>query len=206
MNTLHFFLVALVTTLLVPAMASAQQPTTPTQNPSAQQNVPQAVQQAERDVERTARRYRIGVHGGVGLDPELIVVAVHGAIGPIFRPAIQFRPSVEVGVGELTTMMAVNLDVLYSFNSSVGDDRWTPYAGAGPTFGLSHRGFETEEGDKVDENGVPTDRSRFDFSDTDFNGGVNFIVGMRRVSGMFFEMRSTAWGVSNVRLLAGGSF
>ena len=46
------------------------------------------------------------------------------------------------------------------------------------------------------------DPNRFDFSDTDFNGGMNFIVGMRKRSGVFFEMRATAWGVSNIRLLA----
>jgi hypothetical protein len=53
-----------------------------------------------------------------------------------------------------------------------------PYVGAGPTFGLSHRGFETDDVDKV--NGVDDEDSpnRFDFSDTDFNGGMNFIVGM----------------------------
>ena len=36
--------------------------------------------------------------------------------------------------------------------------------------------------------------------------GMNFIVGMRKRSGVFFEMRATAWGVSNIRLLAGFSF
>ena len=54
--------------------------------------------------------------------------------------------------------------------------------------------------------GVGHDRGRFDFSDTDLDGGMNFIVGMRRQSGMFFEMKATAWGVSNVRLLAGFNF
>ena len=80
---------------------------------------------------------------------------------------------------------------------------------------MSHRGFETEAGDNVDIDGPddiddPTDdeedQSRFDFSDTDFNGGVNFIVGMRKQSGVFFEMKATAWGVSNIRLLAGFGF
>jgi hypothetical protein len=63
--------------------------------------------------------------------------------------------------------------------------------------------------DNVDVDGIPDtleDRGRFDFSDTDFNGGMNFIVGMRQPNGMFFEMKATAWGVSNVRLLAGFNF
>ena len=33
--------------------------------------------------------------------------------------------------------------------------------------------------------------------------GMNFIVGMRKRSGVFFEMRATALGVSNIGLLAG---
>jgi len=37
-------------------------------------------------------------------------------------------------------------------------------------------------------------------------GGMNFIVGTRKRSGAFFEMKATAWGVSNVRLLAGFNF
>ena len=56
-------------------------------------------------------------------------------------------------------------------------------------------------------NGTTTGIGNFTtFSDTDFNGGVNFIVGMRRQNGAFFEMRATAWGVSNIRLLAGFNF
>jgi hypothetical protein len=39
-----------------------------------------------------------------------------------------------------------------------------------------------------------------------FEGGVNFIVGARRPSGMFLEMKATAYGVSNVRLLMGFNF
>jgi len=35
---------------------------------------------------------------------------------------------------------------------------------------------------------------------------MNFIVGMRKTRGAFFEMRATAWGVSNIRLLAGFNF
>jgi hypothetical protein len=175
----------------------------------AQQNVPPAAQRAAADAEQTARRFGVGVQGGVGLDPEIINLGAHAAFGPIFRPNLQIRPGVEFGLGELTTMFGVNIDVLYTIPGVTSDTRWLPYVGAGPNFSLSHRGFETEEGDDVDldGDGVEEDRpGRFDFGDTDFNGGMNFIVGMRRPSGMFFEMKATAWGVSNVRLLAGFNF
>ena len=175
----------------------------------AQQNVPAAGQQAEADVESAVERFGVGLQGGVGLDPEIIDFAVHATFGPVFRPTLQFRPGIEFGLGEVTTVFGINLDLLYTIPGFTSETRWLPYVGAGPNFGLSHRGFETDDGDNVDVDGVPDDvedRSRFDFSDTDFNGGMNFIVGMRRQTGMFFEMKATAWGVSNVRLLAGFNF
>lgn len=193
----------------LPLVSSAQQ-TAPRGAAVEQGNVPPAVQRAEDAIEETARRFRLGVQGGIGLDPELIDVGVHAMIGPVFRPAVTFRPGLELGIGEITTLLAVNLDVLYAFSRSRGDTGWSPYVGAGPTFGLSHRGFGTDDGEHVDidgvEQSVPGERSRFDFSDTDFNGGMNFIVGMRKQNNMFFEMKATAWGVSNIRLLAGISF
>jgi hypothetical protein len=192
--------------LLCPYVASAQQggvaspqQTSPQQTSPQQTNVPAGVRQAEDAVERTVRRFRIGVEGGVGLDPELIVFGVHGAFAPIFRRDIEFRPGLEFGVGEVTTAFGINLDVLYFLPSSRGA-RWMPYAGAGPNFGVSHRGFETDEEDDVE------DRNRFDFSDTDFDAGFNFIAGVRNANGVFLEMKATIHGVSNVRLLGGFNF
>jgi len=62
---------------------------------------------------------------------------------------------------------------------------------------------DVDEIDHVD--GSVDTSNRFDFSDTDFNAGMNFIVGMRK-SRMFFEMKATAWGVANIRLVAGYNF
>jgi hypothetical protein len=175
----------------------------------AQQNVPPAARQAEAEVESAVERFGVGVQGGIGLDPEVINFGAHATFGPIFRPRVQFRPGVEFGLGELTTVFGLNMDVLYTFAGTTGETGWRPYVGAGPNFSLSHRGFETEDGDNVDVDGVPgnlVERGRFDFSDTDMTGGMNFIVGMRRPNGMFFEMKGTAWGVSNIRLLSGFNF
>lgn len=198
--------------ILVPNVVGAQQvAASPTGVALAQENVPAAAQRAEADAERIARRFRVGVQGGVGLDPEILDVGVHATFGPLFNPSISVRPVLELGVGEITTLLGINIDVLYAFPGYTRDTQWIPYVGAGPNFGLSHRGFETEDVDNVDTDG-PDDvddddePSRFDFSDTDFNGGVNFIVGMRKQNGVFFEMKATAWGVSNIRLLAGFNF
>ena len=172
----------------------------------AQQNVPPAVQRAGEQVEDAVDRFGVGVQGGIGLDPEIIDFGAHATFGPLFRPTLQLRPGIEFGLGEVTTLFGINIDVLYTIPGFTSETRWLPYVGAGPNFGLSHRGFETDDVDNVDTDGDTDGPSRFDFSDTDFSGGMNFIVGMRRQNGMFFEMKATAWGVSNVRLLAGFNF
>ena len=163
--------------------------------------MPADIRQAEDTVERAVKRFRIGIAGGVGMDPELIMVGAHGTFGPIFEQGFEFRPGVELGVGEVTTLFGINLDVLYTLPGSRGTRGWSPYIGAGPNFSLSHRGFDTTDGHGEDE-----ERNRFDFSDTDFEGGVNFIAGARHRNGMFLELKATAYGVSNVRLLAGFNF
>ena len=165
-------------------------------------------------VAREAHKFGFGVVGGVGLDPELIDVGAHATFGPLFKRDLVFRPGLEVGVGEITTVLNINLDFIYTFTDEKEPSGLSPYIGVGPAFGLSHRGFSTEETDHVTTSGTTTTTAtattttpnRFNFSDTDFNGGLNFIVGMRKANGVFFEMRATAWGVSNIRLLAGYNF
>jgi hypothetical protein len=166
-----------------------------------QSNVPAQVRQVEDDIERAARRFGLGVQAGVGIDPELIMFGAHGTFGPIFRRGIDFRPGIEFGLGEVTTMFAINLDVLYTLPGSVAGERWAPYVGVGPNFALSHVGF-----DSADEDDDGEDRNRFDFGDTDFEGGFNFVAGARNRNGMFLEMKATAYGVTNVRLLVGYTF
>lgn len=164
----------------------------------AQDNVPAAAQRAESDVEQTVRRFGIGAQAGVGLNPELIDFGVHGTFGPIFSRAVQFRPEVEVGIGELTTRFGINLDVTYTFSGITRDTRWTPYVGAGPNFTLSHTGLSNAD--------IPNESSRFNFGDTSFKPGFEFIAGARRRSGLFFEMNASAYGITNVRLLTGFNF
>jgi hypothetical protein len=180
-------------------------------------NTPAAAVQAQQDIEAAVERFGVGVVAGLGLDPELVMFGGHAQFGPIFNRNVSFRPGVELGIGEVTTMFGINLDVLYRLPGTTRSSRWMPYVGVGPTFGLSHRGFETDEGDKVTINGVTTtsatgttsttiQNSRFDFGDTDFEGGANFLAGARNQRGMFFELKATAWGVSNIRFLAGFNF
>jgi hypothetical protein len=209
-NKVAIELLAFSTVLVIPSSAFAQQQNGngPALRPDAtyismfqQTNVPAAARQAEDTVERAVRRFRIGVSAGAGLDPELVMFGAHGAFGPIFNPSVEFRPGVEFGVGEVTTAFGINLDVLYVLPGTARGARWTPYVGGGPNFSLSHRGFESDDESDDDE-----DRNRFDFSDTDFEPGFNFFAGARTQNGMFLEMKSTAYGVSKIRILVGFNF
>ena len=192
--------VALIVAWMMPSLALAQQERTgqPARYlGAAQANVPAA--QAQSGVEDFVERFGIGIEGGVGLDPELIVFGAHGTFAPIFHPRVEFRPGIDFGIGELTTAFGVNLDVLYRLPGSAG--RWRPYFGAGPNFALSHRDLNVDDiDDEIDE------PSRFDFSDTDFETGFNFIAGARTAGGLFVEMKATAYGVTNIRLLVGFNF
>ena len=208
MTSLRIFMVLTALSVLsVDALAQQNTGASPSrtsfEKAAAQQgtptNVPTGAVQAENKVEEAVRRFRIGVQGGIALDPELIDFGAHAAFGPIFKSGVDFRPGFEFGLGEVTTLFGINLDVLYTLPGSTGSTRWTPYVGAGPNFALSHRSIDTTDDPEADED------SRFDFSDTDFETGFNFIAGVRSRR-IFFEMKATAYGVSTVRLLGGFNF
>lgn len=113
----------------------------------------------------------------------------------------------ELAFGEITTLLGWNIDVLYSLPGITPLARWAPYVGAGPNFSFSHRGVDEEDflsDGAVDETG--DDGGRFDFSQWDWNNGLNFIVGARSPNGTFFELKATAYGTADIRMLAGFEF
>jgi hypothetical protein len=157
--------------------------------------VPPDVRRLESQIERQARRYRAGVEVGAALDPELVSLDAFATLGPFFSRNAYFRPNLEFAFGEVTTLFGIHLDGIYTLPGVTRSMRWAPYVGAGPTFSFSHRGFEDQQ-----------DGQRFDFGEFEWHNGVNFIVGARNPNGVFFEMKSTAWGAANIRLLGGFEF
>ena len=158
--------------------------------------VPDDVRRLEKQIARQARRFRTGVRAGAGLDPEILNVGVHAAMGPFFNDDIWFRPNAEFGFGEVTTMFAINLEAIYRLPVTSRQSQWMVYAGAGPGFNFISRNFEdAQEGNRD-----------IDFSELDFEAGLNFLVGVERRSGMFMEFKASAYSSPDVRFLVGYNF
>lgn len=166
------------------------------EQPPTEEPVPASVRQVENQIARGFRRYGAGFRAGVALDPELISIGVHATLGPFFTRQLLFRPNFEFAYGELTTLVAINLEGIYRLNPTLSPTRWTPYAGGGPSFGFSHLGFSTPTG---------SERS-FDFGDFDFKAGLNLLAGVEKGNGVFVELKTTLYTSPHLRLLVGITF
>lgn len=62
--------------------------------------------QLDQDIQRDARRLQAGVRAGVAMDPELLLIGVQAQLG--LTSNVFFRPSVDFGWGEVTSMFGFN--------------------------------------------------------------------------------------------------
>jgi len=156
--------------------------------------VPESVRNVESDIKREARRWRLGVRAGAAFDPELFMFGVHSQMGPVFSPHIFFRPSAEFAFGEVTDLIALNLEVVYRFPSSTERRNWSPYVGAGPAFTFLHQNFQMGR--------------NIDFGNFDFDTGFNILAGMQSRRGTFFEAKTSLWArpAPVLRLIVGYNF
>jgi hypothetical protein len=165
--------------------------------PGATEAVPQSVRNMESTIQRQARRFKLGVRTGMALDPELVLVGGQVQLGPFFRSDVFFRPSLEFGFGEVTTLVSFNADVIYRLPVSAQGDKWSMFIGGGPGFDFSKLGF-TSEGEE--------DNDDFSFDDLEFDGGLNIVIGLQSRNGMFLELRSTAYSKPHLRFVVGFNF
>lgn len=157
--------------------------------------VPASVRQLERSIQRQSRRYRLGVRGASALDPELFIFGAHTQLGPFFNENVFARPNLEIGFGELTTLLAFNFEGVYRLPVVARTSRWNIYAGGGPALNFSHRNFVEE-----------TDRGKIDFGDLDLDVGFNFLIGIQQREGMFLELKSSAYSLPTIRFIVGYNF
>jgi hypothetical protein len=174
----------------------------PGEKTAADEPIPPAVRRLEQSLARQSRRFNLGVRAGVGLDPELVVIGGHVEFGPFFSERLSARPSVDLGFGEVTDLMALNFEAIYRLPPAPGRN-WAFYGGAGPGLNFSKRGFEVEgeEGEEGEE-----DEEGFDFDDFDLDVGLNIVAGFRARSGTFIEVRTGAYSKPVLRFVVGFNF
>jgi hypothetical protein len=162
------------------------------------QPVPPAVRDLERGIKRQVRRWRVGVRGGVGLDPELILFGVHSQLGPFFHRDVLFRPNAEFAFGEVTGLIALNPEAIYKLPISTREGRWSPYIGAGPGFTFIHQSFQRTQGQG----------RNIDFGNFSFNTGFNILTGVQFRRGTFFEVKTSIYSrpAPTLRLIFGYNF
>jgi hypothetical protein len=80
--------------------------------------VPEKVRDVESEIRRESRRWRLGVRGGAAFDPELFTFGIQSQMGPILHPRVLFRPNAEFAFGEVTDLIALNLEPIYRFSAA----------------------------------------------------------------------------------------
>ena len=166
--------------------------------PTQAQPIPPAVRDLERDIKRQARRWRLGVRAGVGLDPELILFGVHSQLGPIFHRDVFFRPNAEFAFGEVTDLIALNLEAIYRLPVSSRRGNWSAYLGAGPALTFLHQSFQSQAGQG----------RNIEFGNFDFDAGFNILTGVQFRRGIFFEVKTSLYSrpAPTLRLILGYNF
>ena len=165
---------------------------------ASEEPVPDDIRRLESQISRQARRFRLGVRVGVGLDPESLALGAHTKLGPFFHRDVFFRPNIEVGLGEVTTYGALNLEAVYRLPVTERQSRYSVYVGAGPGLNFLDRNFE-EDADSIGDRDI-------DFSDFDFDASLNFLAGVEFRGGMFLELKSTAYSNPQTKIVVGYSF
>jgi len=164
-------------------------------NPAPKEASPPAsVSKLEREIERNVRRWRVGVRAGAALDPELFLFGVHSQIGPIFTRNVSFRPNAEFAFGEVTDLIALNLEAVYRLPITARQGRWSAYTGAGPGLNFIHQSF----------NGSRS----FSFGNFDYETGFNVLAGLQSRRGTFVELKTSLWShpAPTLRLIVGYTF
>jgi hypothetical protein len=125
---------------------------------------------------------QVGVRAGVSGDPGQFVFGGHVETQPLI-PHLSFRPNVEIGVGDGSTLLAINFEFVYSIRPDAKP--WRVYLGAGPAAVV---------------------RWAHDHGGTDGGGGLNFLIGLQHDRGLFAEFKVGAIDSPSARFTVGYAF
>ncbi|HEY1579183.1 MAG TPA: hypothetical protein VGF82_19100 [Terracidiphilus sp.] len=160
--------------------------------------IPPPVRNVETQIEHETRRWRLGARAGVGLNPELILFGIHSQMGPIFSRNVFFRPNADFEWGEITDMVALNLEAVYRFPHAARRGQWAPYVGAGPSLNFIHQSFKTQA----------SQQRNISFGNFDYETGFNILMGFQNRHGTFFEAKTSLYSepAPVFRLILGRNF
>jgi hypothetical protein len=173
------------------------QPQQALQPKPADEPVPAQVKQLENSIKRQTARYRLGVRSGMALDPELVMLGAQGLLGPFFSDNVWARPNLEFGFGEVTDLIALNLEGVFRMPVTERSGRWSMFFGAGPAINFVKLGFAREDED-VEED--------FTFDEFHMEVGLNLLAGIQSRGGLFLELKSTVYAEPGMRFVFGYSF
>jgi len=127
-----------------------------------------------------------GVRAGVSGDPTQFFFGGHVETTPLLDH-VTFRPNAEIGVGDHTTLLALNIEFVYSVPLS--HEPWRVYFGGGPAANIYTTGGRSGRGDG---GGV--------------SGGFNILVGAQNDGGLFVELKVGAIHSPSVKFTVGYAF
>jgi len=130
---------------------------------------------------------RAGVRAGASADPDQFFFGGHIETPPLIEH-LTFRPNIEVGVGDNSTLIALNVEFAYWLPMDPGP--WAVYFGGGPAANI----FSFDD-----------DREGRD-GDTDVGGGFNILVGAQHRGGLFTELKVGAIDSPTLKFTVGYVF
>jgi hypothetical protein len=128
-----------------------------------------------------------GIRAGVSGNPDQFFFGGHVETSPLAEH-LTFRPNVEVGVGNDTTLLAFNFEFAYWVPMQKRHP-WSLYFGGGPAANLYSFG-----------GGGPGRRN------SDLTGGFNALVGIQHREGLFTELKVGAIDSPTVKFTVGYVF
>ncbi len=120
-------------------------------------------------VASVASAQSFGLRAGASGSPDQFYAGLHAETSPV-ADRVTFRPNAEVGVGDGVTLLALNLEFVY--RQPLTNSSWSLLAGGGPAANL-----------------YSFDGDRGRGSDSDFGGGLNFLLGLEHRGGFFTEVK-----------------
>ena len=127
-----------------------------------------------------AAQWQPGVRAGVSADPDQFFFGGHVESRPLMEH-LTFRPNVEIGFGDDATLVAINIEFVYSI--PIDQQRWRVYFGAGPAANI----FSAND-------------------DTDAGGGFNLLVGAQHRGGLFTELKVGTVDSADLKFTVGYAF